>query len=359
MKIQKCLLLMALAGLFGIANEARSQTQANLGLQFSNGYPCLGISGTVSNACTVQYSTNLTQPNPWHYQANFQLTNSPALFLDTNQPPAPAHFYRVFTQQLPTNVVPVSNMIWISPGTFIMGSPTNEAERFTNEVQHTVTLSQGFYMGKYLVTQGDYLALVGHNPSYFTTNNGYVQNTNRPVEEVSWYDASNYCAQLTQQEALAGRLPTGWSYRLPTESEWEYACRAGTTTALYYGNTLRSGMANFDGTSEYDSTLGTINNPAGINLAQTTAVGSYEANAWGLSDMCGNLYVWCLDWYDAYPGGNVTDPKGAATGFYRVIRGGSLSLQGYFCRSAFRGDIDPTLAFANIGFRLVLAPNGP
>ena len=117
----------------------------------------------MSNACTVQYATNLTQLNAWHYQANFQLTSSPALFLDTNQPPSAAHFYRVFTQQLPTNVVPIANLIWVSPGTFIIGSPTNEAERGPNdETQHAVTLSRGFFMGKYLVTQGDYSGINGN-----------------------------------------------------------------------------------------------------------------------------------------------------------------------------------------------------
>ncbi len=356
MKIFVVSLFLILASLFDFADSARSQTPASLGLHLTNGYPQLGISGTVSNACTIQYATNLTQLNPWHYQANFQLTNSPALFLDTNQPPSPVHFYRVFTQQLPTNVVPVANMIWISPGTFIMGSPTNEALRTSDETQHTVTLNQGFYMGKYLVTQGDYLALIGSNPSFFTTNNGYVQNLNRPVEGVNWDDATNYCAQLTQQEALAGRLPLGWAYRLPTESEWEYTCRAGTTTALYYGNMLRSGMANFDGHSEYDSTLGTINNPAGINLAQTTTVGSYEPNAWGLSDMSGNVDEWCLDWYGTYPSGNVSDPQGPATGSFHVVRGGSWTYQGVLCRSAQRGSAFGTINL--LGFRLVLAPNG-
>ena len=131
-----------------------------------------------------------------------------------------------------------TNMVWIPPGTFVMGSPTNEAERDSDETQHTVTLTQGFYMGKYAVTQGEYLALMGSNPSYFTTHdyngNPIRPDLNRPVEQVSWIDATNYCAHLTQQEQAAGRLPAGWVYRLPTESEWEYACRAGTTTAFHY-----------------------------------------------------------------------------------------------------------------------------
>jgi formylglycine-generating enzyme required for sulfatase activity len=353
MRIFNFITFMMIASLFSLANPVWSQTPASLNIQFSNGYVRLNISGAVSNACTVQYATNLTQLNPWHYQRNFLLTNSPVLFLDTNQLSLTPRFYRVFTQQLPTNVVPLTNMIWISPGTFIMGSPTNEAERIADETQHTVTLSRGFYMGKYLVTQGDYLALIGSNPSYFPTN--HVQNLNLPVEEVNWDDATNYCARLTQQEMTAGRLPTDWSYRLPTESEWEYACRAGTTTAFYYGNALRSGMANFDGTREYDSTEGTITNSIGINLAQTTVVGSYEANAWGLSDMCGNVEEWCWDWYGIYPSGSVIDPQGPTTGPSHVIRGGAWFYPSVSCRSAERGD---AFGFFNfLGFRVILAHN--
>ena len=357
MKILIVSFFVIVTSMFNLADSARSQTPASLALQLTNGNVQLGISGTVSNACTVQYATNLTQPNAWHYQANFQLTSSPALFLDTNQPPSRVHFYRVFTQQLPTNVVPVANMIWVSPGTFIMGSPTNEAQRDSDETQYTVTLTQGFFMGKFLVTQGDFQALVGFNPSYFNTNNGYSQNLNLPVETVSWDMATNYCALLTQQEMSAGRLPANWSYRLPTESEWEYACRAGTTTALYYGNSLRSGMANFNGQYEYDAAIGTITNSAGIFLAQTTPVGSYEPNAWGLSDMCGNVFQWCLDWYSNYPSGSVTNPAGPATGTFRVFRGGGWDAPGLLCRSAQRTFYYNYGELNDGGFRIVLAPN--
>ena len=148
-----------------------------------------------------------------------------------------------------TNVAPRPGLVWIAPGTFVMGSPASEKERRTDETQHTVTLTKGFYLGKYAVTQGAYLALMGSNPSYFTTRdwngNAIPPDLNRPVEQVSWDDATNYCAHLTVQEQAAGRLPVGWVYRLPTESEREYACRAGTTTAFHYGNALHGGMANF------------------------------------------------------------------------------------------------------------------
>ena len=120
-----------------------------------------------------------------------------------------------------------------------------------------------------------------------------------PVEQVTWFDATNYCALLTERERLAGRLPEGYVYRLPTEAEWEYACRAGTTSAFHYGPALRSGMANFRGRYEYDSLVGTTENPAGIWLGRTTEVGSYAPNAWGLYDMHGNVWEWCQDWWAA------------------------------------------------------------
>jgi formylglycine-generating enzyme required for sulfatase activity len=250
-----------------------------------------------------------------------------------------------------------------------MGSPTNEAVRAFNETQHTVTISRGFWMEKYLVTQGDYVAVVGSNPSYF--RNG-IDGTNyfgtggtitneliHPVEQVSWYDASNYCALRTQQERAGGLIPSNSVYRLPTESEWEYACRAGTTTAFYLGSSLHSGQANFEGRSEYDASVGTIDNPDGIYFGITTAVGSYAANPWGLYDMIGNVWESCQDWYDVYPGGSVIDPQGPASGSYRVVRGGDWFDGARYCRSAYRGGYDPGGGDSDIGFRVVLAPGQP
>lgn len=355
MKSLKIILLVLLPWTLNLVSVVQAQTPANLSLQVSNGLVRLNISGTASNACTVQFSTNLTKLNPWQYRTNFRLTNAATSFVDTNQPLPSSLFYRVFTQALPTNVVPITNMIWVSPGGFTMGSPTNEVLRSGDETQHTVTLTRGFYMGKYVVTQGAYQALIATNPSYFSPANGYVQNLQLPVEQVSWSDATNYCARLTEQEVLAGRLPTGWAYRLPTESEWEYAGRAGTPTAFYYGNALQSGKANFDGRYEYDSSVGTISNLTGINLSRTSSVGSYEANAWGFSDMCGNVFEWCSDWYGSYPGGNVSDPQGPATGTFHIIRGGGFSYQGVYCRSAQRGNASGFINY--LGFRVVLAFN--
>ena len=262
-------------------------------------------------------------------------------------------------------LVPPPQMVWIPPGTFVMGSPTSEAQRGSDETQHTVTLTQGFYMGKYAVTQGEYLALMGSNPSYFTTTDAYggpiPPDLNRPVETVGWDDATSYCAHLTQQEQAVGRLPTGWVYRLPTESEWEYACRAGTTTAFNFGSGIHGGMANFWDCFEYDAAIGDIYvpSPAVAWLPRTTTVGSYAPNAWGLHDMHGNVFEWCRDWYGTYPTGSVIDPQGAPSGSYRVIRGGGWNYGGRGCRSAYRYGGGPSAGYYSVGFRVVLAPGQP
>jgi len=262
-------------------------------------------------------------------------------------------------------LVPPPQMVWIPPGTFVMGSPTSEAQRGSDETQHTVTLTQGFYMGKYAVTQGEYLALMGSNPSYFTTTDAYggpiPPDLNRPVETVGWDDATSYCAHLTQQEQAVGRLPTGWVYRLPTESEREYACRAGTTTAFNFGSGIHGGMANFYNYWEYDAAIGDISvpSPAVAWLPRTTTVGSYAPNAWGLHDMHGNVFEWCRDWYGTYPTGSVIDPQGAPSGSYRVIRGGGWNYGGRGCRSAYRYGGGPSAGYYSVGFRVVLAPGQP
>jgi formylglycine-generating enzyme required for sulfatase activity len=256
-------------------------------------------------------------------------------------------------------------MVWIPSGTFTMGSPTSEAQRSSSETQHTVTLTKGFYIGKYAVTQGEYLALMGSNPSYFTTRDFFGQtipaDLNRPVEQVGWVDATNYCTHLTQQEQAAGRLPVGWAYRLPTESEREYACRAGTTTAFNFGSGIHGGMASFFDSYEYDASVGeiSVSNPAVAWLPRTTAVGSYQPNAWGLYDMHGNVSEWCRDLFGTYPTGSVTDPQGGASGSIHVIRGGCFYTHGAYCRSAYRDFGSLSLKNNGIGFRVVLAPGQP
>jgi formylglycine-generating enzyme required for sulfatase activity len=228
-------------------------------------------------------------------------------------------------------------MLWVEPGTFTMGSPVGETGRGTDETEHNVTLTKGFYLGKYEVAQAQYEAVMtGNTNSLSATPSQYSGNPNRPVEKVSWDDAQVFLTRLNAAEQAAGRLPAGWSYVLPTESQWEYACRAGTTTVYSWGNTITSANAN------YNNTIG-----------QTADVGQYAANPWGFFDMHGNVLEWTADWYGTYPTGNpVIDPLGAASGSDRVVRGGSWSNGGADLRSARRNDDTPGNRSGNLGFRV-------
>jgi formylglycine-generating enzyme required for sulfatase activity len=309
----------------------------------------------VGTVYSIQYATGLSSTNQWVDQTLLQAQTAGTVWPDPTAPSPGQRFYRAVSVAAPAD----TNLGFIQPGTFTMGSPTRQAERNSDEVQHLVTISRGFWMEKYLVTQGDYLAVVGSNPSYFTSANGYSDDLTRPVETVSWFDATNYCALRTQQERAGGLIPTNYVYRLPTESEWEYACRAGTATAFYLGSGLHSGQANFDGQSEYDASVGTTYNSSGIFLGQTTAVGRYAANGWGLYDMAGNVFEWCQDWYGTYPLGSLIDPQGAVTGSFRVIRGGYWYAGAGGCRSADRIYFNPGDRLNSFGFRVLLAPGQP
>jgi len=344
---------------WAVTPRASAQLRPSLGLRFSPGRPTLILTGEVGTVYSIQYATGLSSTNLWVDRTLLQAQGSSNDWTDPSAPTPGQRFYRAVSVPAPAD----TNLVFIQPGTFTMGSPTNEAER-SSEVQHLVTISRGFWMGKYLVTQGDYLAVVGTNPSYFNgvapNGSDYGTNLTRPVEEVSWIEATNYCGLRTQQEQAAGLIPTNYVYRLPTESEWEYADRAGTTTAFYLGSALRSGQANFDGQFEYDASVGDIHNPSGIYLGQTTAVGSYAANGWGLYDMIGNVWEWCQDWYGPYPAGSVIDPQRAVTGSYRVFRGGGWQNEAGHCRSANRGgNRTPGIRYYDLGFRILLAPGQP
>ena len=335
-----CLLCLAS---WALEPQAGAQTPLGLNIQMNAGQAQLTVTGAVGTKCQIQWTDKLSAGNRWFHLGFSILTESPSPLTDPASSSATIRFYRaVWT--------PNTNLVWISPGTFTMGSPTSEALRNPDETQHLVTISRGFWMGKYLVTQADYLSVVGNNPSAFTGD------LTRPVEQVSWSDATNYCALRTQQELVAGLIPANYLYRLPTESEWEYAARAGTTAAFYLGSGLHSGQANFYGPAEYDAGLGDVYNPSGISLGTTTPVGSFAASGWGLYDMIGNVWEWCQDWYDTYPTGPVTDPQGASSGSGRVFRGGNWYSYGRYCRSAYRSSA-PTAASYAFGFRVVLAPS--
>jgi len=247
------------------------------------------------------------------------------------------------------------NMIWIEPGTFIMGSPEDELGRYDTEVQHEVTLTKGYWMGKYEVTQAQYEVIMGTNPSdghdVGYGNPVYGIGDDYPVCFVSWDDAMDFCAKLTAIEKEAGRLPEGYGYTLPTEAQWEYACRAGTTTALNSGKNL----SDIYKCSEMDEVGWYGYNSDGMSQR----VGQKQPNAWGLYDMHGNVMEWCLDWYTwSYPTSAVVDPMGPETGVRHLIRGGSWDNPATQCRSAYR--VMPLQDKGDLaGFRVALAPVPP
>ena len=227
---------------------------------------------------------------------------------------------------------------WIKPGIFSMGSPQSEVDRDNIEGPQTrVTITRGFWMGIHEVTQKEFSSVMGSNPSQF-------KGDLLPVEQVIWYDATNYCAKLTVKGRHAGQLPMGSVFRLPTEAEWEYACRAGTKTRFSQGDD--PGYVNLGKFAWYRANSGN----------QTHSVGQKLPNEWGLYDMYGNVYEWCSSWYGVYPGGSVVDPKGPPSGAYRAMRGGSWLYFGGDCRSASRGNYDPSDGLDDFfGFRVVLA----
>ena len=336
MKTIRRLSLLATLASLGV-ELVSAQSQATLDLQL---YAGVNINGSAATVYAIQATTNLTATNSWLTLDFVRLASTNFLWADTSAPATGRRFYRAVASA-PTNLV------FIPPGTFRMGSPTNEADRepadppFPSGVegpQTVVTLTKGFYMGKYLVTQAEYVAVMGNNPSAFP-------DTIRPVEQVSWNDATNYCDKRTLQETAAGLIPLGSHYRLPTEAEWEYACRAWTSTRFHYGDD--PGYTNLTNYAWYLDNSGGTTHPVGQKLP----------NPWGLYDMTGNVAEWCQDWYGVYSGGNVTDPQGPGSGPGRVLRGGIWSLSAKYCRSAWRIAHPQAEGCYCIGFRVVLAAN--
>jgi len=284
--------------------------------------------------------------------ASVAVQPAPAVIQPTPTPqPAPAVIQ-------PTSSSIAANMVRINGGTFTMGSPASEPERNSNEgPQHQVTVSP-FYIGKYEVTQAEYESVTGANFSEF-------KGINLPVEMVSWFDAVEYCNKLSQREGLTPAYSISvsmnsgfvtWNrgangYRLPTEAEWEYACRAGTTTPFSTGNNITTNQANYNGNFPYN------NNAKGAYLGKKTAVGSFGPNPWGLYDMHSNVSEWCWDWNGTYSDAAQTDPVGAPSGFDRVWRGGNVDHFAKFLRSASRIGNTPSYRGTNLGFRLARNAN--
>jgi formylglycine-generating enzyme required for sulfatase activity len=257
----------------------------------------------------------------------------------------------------------------IPAGKFLMGSPAAEAERDEEELQHEVTITRPFYLGVYEVTQGEYDKLMGkareggkYNPwnrgAFFDAKNG--GGPDYPMEQVTWGQAVEYCKRLS---ALPEEKKAGRTYRLPTEAEWEYACRAGTKTAFHFGDALSAKQANFNGNAPYGDAA------KGLNLQKTAKVGSYPANAFGLHDMHGNVAEWCADWYDEkyYAKSPKEDPKGPLQGvlpsgyhkeFFRVVRGGCWLDEARGCRCAYRFRYQPTEPYRLVGFRVACEVKG-
>ncbi len=284
-------------------------------------------------------------------------------------------------------------MVRIPAGSFVMGSPKDEADRREDEVPHEVTITRPFYMGVYEVTQKQYYDIMlpdfDHDswmylrgPLHAGAAFHYRERAEQswrswmgskemklkyPMECVTWDKAREFCRKVTERERKAGRLPKGYVYRLPTEAEWEYACRAGSKGP--YNVKGHGDKADYLKSAKY---LGSF---ANVAAGKTIPVGRKKPNAWGLYDMHGNVYEWCLDWYGAYPRGKVKDPTGPAKGRKRVARGGSFSGPpphsppghmargdsykdaGAFLRSASRYRFSPDVNFyAILGFRVALAP---
>ena len=322
-------------------------------------YPGIRVTGEVGVTYVIE-SKNGVDDDFWLTRGWIELTTPTAIWMDPVPTDSPGKVYRAVKVTKPS-VQTIPKMAWIAPGTFVMGSPETERGRVGWEGPQTrVTLTRGFWMGKYEVTVGEYLAVMEENPCVDPGDPGELD---RPVVCVSWHDAVAYCQRLTEQERAAGRIGTSAVYRLPTEAEWEYACRAGTTTRFSFGDALGC-----DDACEYCALFDSYMRWCGNGGPGADRVGQKLPNPWGLFDMHGNVWEWCQDrfgWdHREYPGGAVVDPLGpTTTGSNRVFRGGIhwhvWDLGNFIakcCRSATRFSYDPGSSYHYLGFRVLLAP---
>lgn len=226
---------------------------------------------------------------------------------------------------------------WIWPGTFLMGSPESEPERSDDENQHEVTIFEGFWLAETACTQGLWNEIMGENPNNF-------KGKHLPVENVSWDDCQQFIDKLNERKP-------GLDLRLPTEAEWEYACRAGTVTPFSFGDNITPEQVNYNGNYPYN------NGEKGEYRGKAVPVKSLTCNDWGLYAMPGNVWEWCKDWYAKYPSEPVVGPEGPDTGSLRVLRGGCWFRSAWRCRSACRFSYEPGFRYVYIGFRLARGQN--
>jgi formylglycine-generating enzyme required for sulfatase activity len=237
-----------------------------------------------------------------------------------------------------------TELVWIAPGKFLMGSPKSEIGPAEALHQVPVTLTQGYWLGRYEVTQLEWQTLMHTTPWQGKEN--VKEGDDYPVTFVSWDEAQKYCAKLTETERQAGRLPAGWKYMLPTEAQWEYACRAGTTTRFSFGNKV----------ADLGDDAWFVDNAANGGAGNPHYVGKKKANPWGLSDMHGNVWEWCRDRFvKQLPGG--TDPEVSVGASLRAMRGGAWSNSAGVCRSAHRDGHAPDFRDDDLGFRVAAVPS--
>lgn len=350
----------ALLGWLAMWPGSHASERVGLEIHVEKGRPALTLTPS-SDAGTIFLFAAPKAPDLADAPSVLLTWQSPATNLTAIDAPSVIHgsaaaFFRAMLLPAPC---PVLNPI--PAGTFLMGSPESEIGHTAVEgPPTTVTLSRTVYLARTEVTQEEYLAVMGRNPSYFAGI------TSRPVERVSWDDATEYCRRLTATQRASGAIPSQWTYRLPTEAEWECACRAdssaafGSQTNSAAGAELRSGGSNFDGRYEYLSGTGETYNPLGTVNWRTVPVGGYSSNAWGFQDMQGNVWEWCSDpWSARHPGGAVTDPTNPTSGADRVVRGGSWYNSATHCRASYRTHLPQGYQGNDVGFRVVLAPSGP
>ena len=233
-------------------------------------------------------------------------------------------------------------LLRVKAGEFEMGSAEREVGRDHDELQYRVKL-RDYWLGQTEVTQAQWVAVMANNPSERLRSDN-------PVENVDWNDAMDFCRKLTVREEQAGRLPMGYKYSLPTEAQWEFACRAGGEGAFNSGNDQDASQANFNGNFPCGKNL------SGANWARALPVGRCQPNTWGFFDMHGNVFEWCRDWYGSYSDAPVRNPQGPKQGSLRVYRGGSWIGLAWHCRSANRFRWSAENSLNDLGFRLALVP---